>query len=502
LPEVDAVTLFVERARAIDPAFEPSAAVAEICRRLDGLPLALELAAARVGVLSPADLLARLQRALPVLTLGSRDAPERQRTLRATMTWSHELLDDAERRLFRWLAVFSASFELEAVEAVCEAELDTLQSLVDKSLVRRWGSGRFGLLETVQEYADERLAAAGEADEVTRRHAEYYLAVAKSANLADDAEGGQRHDIATREQDNFRRALAWAVQGGDVELALRLAVALESFWVASSPFEGMRWFQALLERAVDVPQELLARALLAYGGVVFIVGEFARGTRLYEQSLAIYRALGDERGSAHVLHRLAVSAIVEKDVARARALAEESLELHRRFGSRRGEAIALGTLGELEWRAGRRELALELEKESAAIAGEAGFVWWQVATLYYLCEWSLELGRPGEAEPFGCEALELAHRAGDRMHAVYLLALLARMAAEDARLERAGLLWGALEAEEKRGPIGQWEAEREGYAAPVLARAGPDLERGREEGRRLSLEEAVRRALSAGPFQR
>jgi tetratricopeptide (TPR) repeat protein len=290
--------------------------------------------------------------------------------------------------------------------------------------------------------------------------------------------------------------LAWSVAGGDVDLGLQLATSLGTFWVARDPFEATRWLEALLALADDVSREVHAGAVLELGGYVFIVGEFARGTRLYEQSLAEYRALGDERRSAHVLHRLANSAIVEEDFARARTLAEESLELHRRYGSRRGEGIALGTLADVEWRTGNRELALELAKTSAATAAETGFLWWQVGMLYNLCEWSLELGRPGAAERFGREALELADRIADRQHSVYLLALLARIAAQDGRLERAGLLWGAVEAEERRGSIGQWEAEREAYAAPMQAHSGPDFGRGLDEGHRLALGEAVVLALS------
>jgi predicted ATPase/class 3 adenylate cyclase len=496
LLELDAVTLFVERARAVDASFEPNPAVVEICRRLDYLPLALELAAARVSLLTPDELLARLGRALPVLTVGRRDAPERQRTLRAMIGWSYDLLDDEEQRLFRRLAVFAASFELDAAEPVCEAGLETLQSLVDKNLVRRWASGRFGMLETVHEYAEEALNASGESDAVRRRHAEHYLAVADSTNLADESVGEQRHDVAARELDNFRRALEWTLAGGDVALGIRLAIALELAWVARDPFEGSRWFEALLARAESVPPHLFARALLAHGGVLFISGDFERGAQLYEQSLAEFRELGDERGAANVLHRLPYAAVVQGDFARARALAEESLTLHRRFENRRGEAIALGTLGDIEWRTGNdRDGAFELARDSAAIAEEIGFDWWKAGMLYCMCEWSLELGRRDDAESLGREGVELAHRIGDRMHTVYVLALLARAAAQDGKGERAGVLWGAVEAEEQRGIVGQWEDERELYAAPVLEHAGPEFERGRTIGRGLPLNEAVVLAL-------
>jgi tetratricopeptide (TPR) repeat protein len=197
-----------------------------------------------------------------------------------------------------------------------------------------------------------------------------------------------------------------------------------------------------------------------------------------------------------VLHRLANSALVDEDLDRARALTEESLELHRRFGSRKGEGLALGTLGDIEWRSGNdRARALELAEQSAAIAGDVGYLWWQAAMLYNLCEWSLELDRADDAERFARESLALAQRIADRMLTVYLLALLARIAAAEGDAERAGLLWGAIEAEEQRGTVGQWEAEREAYAAPVLAAAGREFERGRTIGRGLRLNEAVACAL-------
>jgi predicted ATPase/class 3 adenylate cyclase len=495
LVERDAVVLFLERARAVDPGFEPSDAVAQICRRLDGLPLALELAAARVSLLSPDDLLARLERALPVLTLGARDAPERQQTLRATIAWSHDLLDEDEQRLFRRLAVFAASFELDAVGPVCQAELETLQSLVDKSLVRRWGSGRFGMLETVHEFAEERLAESGDEDQVRRRHAEYYLAVAESANLRTIAEGEVLLDVGVAELDNIRRALGWALSSGRVELGIRLAGSVAELWVARDPFEGQRWFERLLERSEGVAPELRAGALRDYGGLVFIVGEFDRGLDLQGQSLAEFRALGDEHGVADVVSRLAVASQVRGDVPRMRVLAEESLELNRRLGKRKGEAQGLLALATVEWESQNRERAWELMSRSAALAREIGFAWWETGSLFTLCEWALELGRRDEAEQFGRDSLAVARRIGERMYSIHLLALLARIAAEDGRVERAGLLWGAVEAEEERGRVGQWEDQRETYAAPVLAHSGPEFERGREEGRRLSFDEGIERAL-------
>jgi predicted ATPase len=183
LAEADGVALFSERARAMKPDFRlngDAPAVAEICRRLDGLPLAIELAAARAKVLSPLALLARLEERLPVLTGGARDLPDRQRTLRNTITWSYELLDESEQKLFSRLAVFPASFTLEAAETICDAELDTLTSLVEKSLARQ-AEGRFRMLETIREYAGECLEASGEADQIRRRHLDFFLALAGEA---------------------------------------------------------------------------------------------------------------------------------------------------------------------------------------------------------------------------------------------------------------------------------------------------------------------------------
>ena len=258
LPDSDAVTLFVERARAVDPNFAPSPAVLEICHRLDGLPLALELAAARVSVLSPEDLLSRLDRSLPLLTGGARDAPERQRTLRGTIEWSYELCSAEEQQLFGRLGVFPGAFALEAAESVCDAALDTVQSLIDKNLVRRWGSGRLGMLETIHEYAREQLVASGEIVELGRRHAEHYLVVAESANLRAGAEDRENPELARLEKANFRDALDWAATH-DVELGLRLAVSLETHWVFADPFEGARHLEALLADADGLRPEASGR---------------------------------------------------------------------------------------------------------------------------------------------------------------------------------------------------------------------------------------------------
>jgi predicted ATPase/class 3 adenylate cyclase len=235
LPDDDATTLFVERAQAVDTAFAPQPAVAEICRRLDGLPLAIELAAARVVMLDPNELLDRLEERLPLLTSRTHGAPERQQTLRATIEWSYQLLTVEEQELFRRLAAFRGSFSIEAAEEVCGCDLDLLESLVLKNLVRRWAPGRLGMLDTIREFAIAAVEASDEADEVRRAHAEYFLRVAEDLNMNAgnfDVSKPARFDIAMLEQDNFRAALAWATTGGDVTVGLRIATALERAVVA------------------------------------------------------------------------------------------------------------------------------------------------------------------------------------------------------------------------------------------------------------------------------
>jgi predicted ATPase/class 3 adenylate cyclase len=496
LPDDDAITLFVERARAVDPEFSASPAVGEICRRLDGLPLALELAAGRVSVLSAQDLASRLERALPLLTGGARDVPERQRTLRATIEWSYELLTEDEQRAFRSLAAFAGSFDLDAALPVGGVDLDVLQSLTDKSLVRRWGSGRFGMLETIHEYAAERLTEAGEDGEVRRRHAEHFLAVAQSAKLSSDDEGPGSPETARQEQANLRGALQWAVDNRENEVGVRLAVALVRFWVSEGPFEGDQWFKALLADAGDLDQGLRADALRDHGGVVYIVGQFDRGMALYEESLAIYRSVGDELGVAHMLHRLAVDAVRVGDLERGRVLTEEARSTAAGLGARREEALALSTLGSIAFKEEKTDQAIELLEQAVEVVADVGFAWWQGATLLDLAEVAVGAGRMEDAERWILDGLAVLLPLRDRQLLVYGLAMLAALEAERGHAERAGQLWGAVEAEEQRGAIGQWEHEREQYERSVLAHARPALEAGREAGRRLSLDDAVDRALS------
>jgi predicted ATPase len=491
--EQEAVGFFLGRARAARPGFSDYEAVREICRRLDYLPLALELAAVRVKALSPAQILERLEQRLPLLTGGPRDAPERQRTLRATIAWSYDLLSPEEQTLFGRLSVFSGGCTLAAAEDICGAGLDALQSLVDKSLLR-FDEDRFTMLETIREYAVERLEASGEADAVRRRHADFFLAFAESANMSAEGDYGRRYDILPSEQDNLRGAIDWALEAGEIELGLRLGVALENFWVITDPFEGMRRFEVLLAESDGVDPILRARALRCYSGSCHISGHYERAQGAIEESLALFREAGDEQGVAVLLHRLGVTTMARGESG-ARELFEESLEIFRRTGSRRGEGEAIGSLGYLAHEEGDLVRALDLFRQSAEIVAPLGFTWWQANMLGAIAECALDLGRVAEAADSARGSLALATEIGDRQGTVYGLALLARAAAESGDPARAGRLWGALETEEGLGPVGQWESERETFAARVLAGGGPELERGLEEGRRLSLDAAVAEAL-------
>jgi predicted ATPase/class 3 adenylate cyclase len=500
LRDVDAEILFVERGSAVAPAFRPTPAVGEICRRLDGLPLAIELAAARLALLDPEELLARLDRRLPLLVGPSRDAPARQRTLRSTIEWSHELLEPDEQQLFRRLAVFAGSFPLDAAEIICDAELDILESLVEKSMVRRWGSGRLGMLDTIREYALERLDESPDGEDVRLRHAEYFLAVAESANLSSDRlpSEGQRHDIAIAEQDNIRAALAWTLESGSVALGLQLANAIENFWVTHDPTEGMRWFAALLDHpgAGALPPEVRAPALRAYGSALYISGQAEPATRLWERSLALFEQLGDVLGRAVLLTRLGVSALQRGELERARELTEASDELYVRSGDAWGRIMTIGVLGAIAREEGDTQRAFDLMTEAAALAHEFRLSWWEAGLLAELACLSLNAGRVDQAEEDARKSLAVADELSDRPGRVFGVGLLACVAAERGESEHAGLLWGSIEEADAVAPLGGWRGHRGECEALMSRAAGPEFERARAAGRELTLDAAVALALA------
>ncbi|HEX5502343.1 MAG TPA: tetratricopeptide repeat protein [Thermomicrobiales bacterium] len=349
-----AVGLFLARARAVAPNLAPGDAeaptVAAICRRLDGLPLALELAAARARLFPPAALLARLEPRLALLTGGPRDLPARQRTLRRTIEWSYALLAPAERGLFARLAIFAGGATLAAIEAVCAADadalavLDGLDALARASLLRRAergdGDSRFVMLETIREYAAERLDESGEAEAVRRRHAEHYLALAEQA--AGAGRGPELQPWLVRldaEHDDLRAALGWALARGEAATALRLVVALPEFWFARGHLsEGRRWAGAALAAGATAPPALRAPALLVAGRLALYQADLAAAETAASESRGLCAALGDRRGEAEALQVLGAVASRREDHATMRAHVEAALALWQALGDQPGLA--------------------------------------------------------------------------------------------------------------------------------------------------------------------
>ena len=438
-----AVALFVGRARAVDPAFRltstNTSAVAEICRRLDGLPLAIELAAARANLLPPEALLARLESGFGLLEGGGPDVPERQRTMRRTIAWSHDLLNEDEKTLFRRLSVFDGGCTLEAAESVCSHVpathvgpeerldiLDGLSSLVDASLLLRReaapdGELRLAMLAVVREYARELLVESGEVTATRERHASYFVTLAEAA---EPALYGPDHvawlERLEREHDNLRAALRWAREVGDVETGLRLAGALSWFWwVRGHLGEGRRWVEKLLEQ--DAANEegsargyVRAKALLGAGRLAFGQGDLARAARMFGESLAMYRGLGDESGTASVLVELGQLVRAQGDQDRAVALSEQGLALSRKLGNHRIAAIALNTLGHIERHRGNREGATARHEESLTHFREIGEQRGIAYALASLGTAALEGGEHERALTLHEESLSLYEKMGDK----------------------------------------------------------------------------------------
>ena len=365
LSQYEAVRLFIARARDARPDFavtnETAPAVAEICARLDGLPLAIELVAARTRVLSPEALLARLGERLRMATGGARDLPDRQRTLRAAIDWSYSLLDPAEQRLFARLAVFAGGRTLEAVEAVCDVDgdlgievVDGVESLLDKSLLRQEdGPGdeaRLVMLETIHEYARERLVASGEQERLKEEHARYFLALAERAWEA--RLGSERQPWLVRlevEHDNLRAALqVWLQEDRDGAEAVRMAGALRWFWQHNghSP-EGRTWLERALAQGPAAPPASRARALNGAGTLSLQQGEFGQAQVLHDEALTVYRAIDDRAGVAESLNNLSWVAHRRGDHGQEQILVEQALALWRELADKGRVADALGRLGNI-----------------------------------------------------------------------------------------------------------------------------------------------------------
>jgi predicted ATPase/DNA-binding SARP family transcriptional activator len=496
MTDSEAVALFTARARRLRPQFEPDHEVFEICHRLDGQPLAIELAAARVKVLRPAQILDRLSHRLDLLTSGARDAPERQQTLRATIEWSHALLDDAERGQFARLAVFAGSFDLEAAEAVCDADVDTLAGLVDKSMLRQTEESRFFMLEAIHEFAFGRLEDSGEAEAMRDRHADYFRSLAEVAEPelkgSEQSEWGARLDS---DQANLRLALEWSVRR-DKETALRLCASLERFWAERGyRIEGSRWLEAALRDSEDVSTPIRARALHAAASIAVFLGERERGQELLEQSLTLFRELDSADGVAVCLVELGAVACMQRDFNRAFDRLEEAFQLYRELDDQHGIARALHLLGDARRDAGDAERARPLLEESLEVSRRAGDLLLSSATMHSLGDVALDDRDAGPATAHYSEGLAIVHSLGMKPFVNVCLGGLAAAAALAGHRRRAAQLWGAVETLEDELGARLLEHERSRYEPLVLeaCQRHPDA---LAEGRAMALDRAVEYALS------
>jgi predicted ATPase/class 3 adenylate cyclase len=538
LSKSPAAALFIERAQAIQPDFQITdatvPAVVEICARLDGLPLAIELAAARIKLLSPEALLARLSSRLKLLTAGPRDLPARQQTLRSAIGWSFDLLAPAEQELFRCLAVFAGGWTLEAAEAVCAATgdpesdvLEGLGSLVDKSLAQRYEVGtlrepRFRMLQTIREYALEQLGAseagaagaAGasggrpEAEALRRSHAVYYLEMAEQAEpFLTRLEQGIWLERLEREHDNLRAALGWARERGEVALGLRLAGALWRFWYTRGYLsEGRSWLEGMLalsdSAGSDVARPLRTKVLYGAATLASTQDNFDRAIDLWEASLALSREVGDNKVAASALNALGLTALQQGDVEGAATRFEESLALSRELGDPWAIARALNSLGQTAYVQADYDQAEALFEECLALMRQAGSVSHSAVTLLYLGHVARERGEPARALALSQEGLALSQGLGDKLRMVRGLEGLATAAAALGQAERAVRLLGAAASVRDvlgsaRHPMDRSAVERaEGALRAALGDAA--YAAAWNAGRALSLEEAVYEALGEG----
>jgi predicted ATPase len=449
LSKYPAVALFIQRAAAAKPGFELNAenarAVTEICARLDGLPLAIELAAARVKVLSLSAMQTRLASRLQLLTGGARDLPQRQQTLRAAIDWSYDLLSAAEQKLFRRLSVFVGGCTLEGVQAVCDTKgdlewdlLDGMSSMVDKSLLQQVeqanGEPRFAMLETIREYAREKLDAGGEEALTKRAHAAYCLVLAEEV-VAEQA-GGEASDWLeqfTLEHDNFRAALDWLAETGEAEWGLRLGAALFRFWETREYLaQGSDSLGKLLKlKSAAAPTKTRARALFAAGVLACEQGNYAGANTLFGESLKIARDLGDKHGAAVSLNAMGVNARDQGDLAVAHSLFEESLALWRESGDLQAIARALSNLANVLKLQGQYEHARSLHGECLAIfqgmEDLTGVAW----SLNSQGDVAREQGDSTAARALYEQSLEIFRELGDRWGIAGTLADLGNLAREE-----------------------------------------------------------------------
>ena len=554
LSQYESVSLFAARARSANRVFrltpEITPTIVEICVRLDCLPLAIELAAARSRSLSPQAILARLDQSLGLLTGGARDLPDRQRTLRGAIDWSYRLLTEPEQVLLARAAIFVGGFSLEAAERAFvgleepEEILDGLDSLVAKSLIRPvegvGGEPRFYMLETIREYALERLEELGQLETMSLCHASHFLGLAEDAQAGLAGKDHARWlQLLDADVDNLRAALAWSLKHDEVELGLRLAAALERFWEARGHAAELRnWFEAAIPAAKGAPAPELAPALLAAGRLSMLLSDYPRAQPLLEEAVALYRETGDRGGLAAGLASLGWISMMHGDYDRARRLCEEATDVARELGDRTILSRVLNNLGGVLGEVGDHAAAAEVFQESLAVhrelgssrlpialcnlglsllrvgdyeegrkvieeaverAGEMGDTWQLASTLGFLGWAALWSDRAGEAFGHFEESLHLRQELGERRYSVDCLQGLAGVAAASGDHARSARLWGAAEAalDELGTPL--TPADRDFQAQFVeLARAGLDETAWNEafaEGRGTPLADAIAYAL-------
>jgi predicted ATPase/class 3 adenylate cyclase len=517
LGAVEAVRLFTERAQAASPRFalteQNAPAVAEITARLDGLPLAIELAATRTKVLTPEQMLPRLKRRLSILTTGSPSLPERQRTLRAAIAWSHDLLDPVERRLFARLSVFTGGWTFESAEAVCDPEglgldaLDGLTSLVDKSLIRRTEPAgrpsRFSMLETIREFGQEQLAANGDLELVLRRYAEHFLGLAVEAEPHLTAEGQAAWlDRCDQEHANVRAALRWAIEMGEAGRAQAAAGALWRFWQQRGHLaEGRRWLEEILAMpSGQAPTAARAKALAAAGGIAWWSDRGASHA-FYDEALAIERELGDPARLAEALYNDAFAVAAEHDLTSAARLLDESLDLFRRVGDQPGVAKVLVMQVIPDAMAGAWDRVATRIEEVVAIWRRLGDRLNLAFDLVWLAFAYGRAGRREDARSTALEALELFREVDDATGIALAFLDLAFLLTWEGRHEDAIRLAGASESHRERaggGPTPGFGGMLEGDpVAEASAHLTEEVARQAwQEGLTMSVQEAV--ALAEG----
>jgi predicted ATPase/class 3 adenylate cyclase len=496
----EGVGFFLARARSVKPDFQPDDAVSEICRRLDDLPLALELAAARVKVLSSTQILERLEQRLPLLTGGARDLPERQRTLRGAIAWSHELLSVEEQRLFARLAVFLGGCTIEAAEDVCDADLDTLQSLVDKSLLRHTDE-RYWMLETIQEYAAGRLEESDVAEELRRRHAEHFLALAEEAEPHLEKNPEEWLKRLEADNDNLRAALDRLETSGESQLALRLAGALAGFWEIGHLTEGRHRLENLLP-GDERPTAARAKAFAGAALMARQSGDAGTAKLRAEEALALHRELGSAWGTANAGVTLGLAVADEGDFARARQLYQDSAQLFRDAGDEEGALFATRLLGWVYEELGDRERARAVLEDTLAGAQALANKQIEGQALGALASLALEQGRARDAVSMMKDVLHIDRDRGAHLQTAFDLSRFARALAfaGGAAAEAARLLSSAEALREEIGagvPPFLAKVNEETLTAIRTQLDDAAFAVAWEQGRALTADEAVALALDS-----